>query len=81
LHSVLPADEKGIIRVMGQSLDLDTKRTVICETGDRIVVTIGVEDLIVVDDGNVVLVCARDRAQDVKSAVEKLQQDGHHQYL
>ena len=81
LHSVLQPDEMGNIRVMGEVLQLDTERTIICETGERLVVAIGVEDLIIVDDGNVVLVCARDRAQDVKTAVESAEREGHHQYL
>jgi len=81
LHSILPSDDKGNIHVMGETLQLDTQGTVICETGERIVVAIGVQDLIIVDDGNVVLVCARDRAQDVKAAVESLQRNGQQQFL
>ena len=35
-------------------------------------VTIGVENLIVVETGDALLVCARDRSQDVGKAVQEL---------
>jgi mannose-1-phosphate guanylyltransferase len=42
----------------------------------RLVVGLGVEDLVVVETDDVVLVAHRDRAQDVKSIVELLEQEG-----
>jgi mannose-1-phosphate guanylyltransferase len=40
--------------------------------GDRLVVTIGLRDVIVVDTPDALLVCAADRAQDVKKIAEEL---------
>jgi mannose-1-phosphate guanylyltransferase len=40
--------------------------------GDRLVVTIGLEDVIVVDTPDAILICAADRAQDVKKIAEEL---------
>ena len=39
---------------------------------DKLVVTIGLDDLIIVDTPDVLLVCPKDRAQDVKKIVKEL---------
>ena len=47
----------------------------------RLVATLGVRDLIVVDTPDALLVCARDRAQDIKSIVDELKRRGDDRYL
>jgi len=73
LHQVLPADADGNITVAGDHLAVGSRDTMVYGGNDRLIVTIGVEDLIVVDTGDVLLICPRDRAQDVKVVVEQLQ--------
>jgi mannose-1-phosphate guanylyltransferase len=48
---------------------------------DRLVATIGLHEMIVIDTGDAVLVCPKDRAQDVKKIVDDLKQRGKTQYL
>ncbi len=48
---------------------------------DRLVATIGLKDIIVVDTPDVVLVCRKDKAQEVKKVVERLKAQGKHNYL
>jgi mannose-1-phosphate guanylyltransferase len=43
----------------------------------RVIATLGVRDLIVVDTADAVLVCHRDRAQDIKKLTELLRERGH----
>ncbi|HEV7650175.1 MAG TPA: sugar phosphate nucleotidyltransferase [Actinophytocola sp.] len=43
----------------------------------RVIATLGVSDLIVVDTADAVLVCRRDRAQDIKKLTELLRERGH----
>jgi len=43
----------------------------------RLLAAVGVEDLVVVETDTAVLVARRDRAQDVKQLVERLQREGH----
>ena len=43
----------------------------------RVIATLGVADLIVVDTEDAVLVCGRDRAQDIKKLTELLRERGH----
>jgi len=48
---------------------------------ERVVATIGLKDVIVVDTPDVVLVCHKDKTQDVKKIVEKLKQEKKHHLL
>jgi hypothetical protein len=43
---------------------------------ERLTALLGVRDLIVVQAKNATLVCRRDRAQDVRALVRKLEADG-----
>lgn len=48
---------------------------------ERLVVTIGLKDVIVVDTPDAVLVCHKNKAQDVKKIVEKLKSEKKYHYL
>jgi mannose-1-phosphate guanylyltransferase/mannose-6-phosphate isomerase len=62
---------------------LHESRGVIAFADGGLLATIGVENLIVVRTGDVTLVCARDRAQDVRAIVERLKrrEDGRDGFL
>ena len=53
---------------------------VVAQSG-RLVATLGLHDMVVVDTPDAVLVCRRDRAQDIKSLVDELKQLGEHRFL
>ena len=48
---------------------------------DRLVALVGVKDVIVVDSPDALLICARDRAQDVRQVSEILKRRGLTRYL
>jgi len=82
LFEVLPLNEKGNIILGARHLDLDTHASLVCsEDAGRLIVTLGVQDLIVVDTGDAVLICSRDRAQLVRQLVGQLKDAGLGQYL
>lgn len=60
----------------GDVLALDSRNCHVHAGDRRLVVTLGVEDLIVVDTPDALLVAARDQAQEVKRVVELLRQQG-----
>jgi mannose-1-phosphate guanylyltransferase len=75
LFEVFPADQDGNIVVDAEFLGLSTSNSlVISEQKKRLVVTVGVSDLIVVDTPDAVLICTRDQAQRVKEIVNTLKQ-------
>lgn len=67
---LLPPDEAGNV-VHGQHIGIDTHNTLVYGS-ERLITTIGLDDMIVVDAGDVVLVCPRDRTQDVKKLVDEV---------
>jgi mannose-1-phosphate guanylyltransferase len=52
-------------------------------TADRqkLIATIGIEDIIIVDTPDVLMVCNRHRNQDVKKVVEQLKKQNLDKYL
>ena len=82
LFDVLEKDTQGNILVDGEHLLVDTQDTLILsEVPGRLVATIGVDNLIVIDTGNALLICPRDKAQQVRQVVDRLKQDGRDIYL
>jgi mannose-1-phosphate guanylyltransferase len=81
LCEVLESDQDGNIqRGNGHShLMVDTKNTLVIS--ERRIVTIGLEDLVIVDSGDVLLVCRRDHSQEVRAVVEQLKAAGEEKLL
>ena len=78
---VLEADRAGnVVRGPMEAVTLDTKNSLIY-TSKRLVTTIGVEDLIIVDTEDALLVCPRGRAEGVRQIVDWLKQSGLSDYL
>jgi mannose-1-phosphate guanylyltransferase len=84
LGDMLPADPAGNV-VLGAAkpgvLLRDSSRLVVVPQSGRLVAVLGVHDLIVVDTPDAVLVCPRDRAQDVKKLVDELKERGEESYI
>jgi len=82
LFESLESDRAGNIILRGAPVTFDTQGTLICgDSPDRLIVTIGVKDLIIVDAGNAVLVCDRKQAQWVRDVVNYLMKNGREEYL
>ncbi|MCA9889702.1 MAG: mannose-1-phosphate guanylyltransferase [Anaerolineae bacterium] len=58
---------------------LDTRNTLVFS--DRLTVAIGVQDIVLIDTEDAILICNRDRAQDVKAVVQFLKENGYDEYL
>ncbi len=65
----------------GDTMIQDSSGCLLYSYSGKTIAAIGLEDIIVVDTDDVVLVCAADRAQDVKKLVKKLRRDGKDEYL
>ncbi len=80
LGEVLPADADGnvVLGMDGKAEVLlhDSSGMVVVPQSGRLVATVGARDLIVVDTPDALLVCPRDRAQDVKAIVDELKERG-----
>jgi mannose-1-phosphate guanylyltransferase len=78
ISELTPADAHGN-RGSGERVALDTRGTFV-HSEDRIVATIGVEDLVIVDTRDAVLVAHKDHLQRVKDVVAELKARGHDSY-
>jgi len=79
LDEVAVKDKAGNV-VGGRVVDIDSQRSVVY--GDRrVVATIGLTDMVVVDTPDATLVCPKSRAQDVKRIVDILKQQGAPEHL
>lgn len=75
LGELLGASEGATIGVGCPVIAEDTESTLVYGSG-RTVVTLGVRNLVIVDTEDVVLVCDRSRAQDVRRIVRRLEEEG-----
>lgn len=66
-------DENGNIK-LGDTLTLDTTNSIVFSDG-QLVATVGVDNLVVVATKDAILVCPKDKAQDVKKIVDKLKEE------
>ncbi len=70
LERIYPKDENNNV-VLGEHVGIDTQNCII--RGDKkMIATLGISDLIIVDSGEAILICAKERAEEVKKIVEKL---------
>jgi mannose-1-phosphate guanylyltransferase len=75
-------DADGNVAVNAQHLEVDSHKTLVYSVNDqRLIVTIGLDDVVVVDSGDVLLVCKADQAQKVRDVVERLKKDNQEKYL
>jgi mannose-1-phosphate guanylyltransferase/mannose-6-phosphate isomerase len=79
LEEVAPRDAQGNV-VSGRVVDLGSHDSVLY-ADRRVVATIGLSDMVVVDTPDATLICPKDRAQDVKQVVEILKQQGAPEHL
>lgn len=82
LYDILPQDNFGNC-IKGEAADnrviLDTRDTLVYS--NRLTVTIGIENIVVVDADDALLICHKDRTQDVKQVVDYLKENGSEEYL
>jgi len=79
LTELHPQDEAGNVTV-GQHIGRESTGLIVYSP-ERLVATLGVSDLIIVQTDDVLLICAKDRDQEVRDIVQFLQQRGHTTYL
>ena len=82
LVEVLLPDMNGNIAQNAHHLAIDTHNSLVYSNDNqRLVVTIGVDDMVLVDVGDVLLVCKADQAQKVRDVVEHLKKHRQDKYL
>ena len=62
-------------------LGIDSHNSLIYGNGKKLIATIGIKDLIIVETDDALLICKKDRSQDVKKLVEKMSKNTKYKKL
>lgn len=79
LFDILPRDDHRNV-VTGEAILLDTEACLVRSEG-RLIAAIGLKDLVIVETPDVVMVCPKDRVQEVRTVVNRLAAEGKQRYL
>ena len=79
LLDLLPRDANKNV-VAGEHFGVDTTSSLIYAQ-NRLIATVGLQDILIVDSDDALLVCTKDRAQDVKHIVDLLKKEKKEKYL
>jgi mannose-1-phosphate guanylyltransferase len=80
LLEVLSRDRGADLVASGRHLDHGS-HNVLVHGGERLVVTVGLNDVIIVDTPDALLVCSRDRAEEIKPVLEEIARTAGDRYL
>lgn len=75
----LTSPDEANNRAVGEVMFVDSTNTFV-QSEDRLVATVGIDNLMIVDTPDALLVAHPDRAQDVKKVVARLKTQQHHAY-
>jgi mannose-1-phosphate guanylyltransferase len=64
-------DEKRNL-VRGERLNIDTSNSIIYGENEKLIATVGLDDIVVIDTKDALLVCSKSKAQDVKKVIDEL---------
>lgn len=80
LHDVLTSQNGNTLISRGKHMDYESQSALIYAR-DKMIATIGLEDVIVVDTDDVLFIASKKRAQDVKKVLEQIEKNGDIKYL
>lgn len=66
--------------VVGDCITIDTTNSVVYSS-KKLVTTLGLDNVVVVETADSIMVCSKDRVQDVKKIVDQLKADNRKEYL
>ena len=75
LEEIYQKDENGNV-VLANGCLLDTNGCILYGDGDKLIATLGVENLIIAQTKDIILVCDKSKAQDIKRFPETLENSG-----
>ncbi len=82
IYDVVDEDENGNIRINCRTLHLDSKGVLSCsENKDKMIISVGMKDVVIVETDKAVMVCPKRDTQRVKEIVQYLKDHGLELYL
>ncbi len=82
LFDVLESDENGNLQLAENGLFFNSKNSLLySRSKGKMIVALGVKDLVLVENENVIMICDRKKSQDIKNVVKYLTDHGLEDYL
>lgn len=82
LFDIMPADMLGNIVMRGEHLGVDSSNNLVySDQPQRIIATIGMNDLVIVEHGKSILICKREDSEKVKAVIDRLKEQEREEYL
>ena len=72
LEDVFEKDQDGNIVKADQFYELDSEDNIIINKENKIIATIGLEHFVVVNTGEALLICRKDKTQEIKKMLDKI---------
>ena len=76
VRDILAADERENV-IKGTHVGIESSGNLIYSYSGKLVATAGVEDMVIIETKDAILVCPKERAQDVKKIVGELKEREH----
>ena len=82
IYDVVEEDENGNVHINCRTLHLDSNGVLSCsENKDKMIITVGMKDVVVVETDKAVMVCPKHDTQRVKEIVQYLKDNNLELYL
>ena len=79
LDKILKRDANGNV-ILGDHIGIDTNNSVVYSR-NSLIATIGLDNIAIINTGDVTLVCPRNRAHEIKNIVEMAKLNGYEKYI
>ena len=79
-ENIIDKDASGNILIKGEYIGIDTSNSIIY-SDDNLIATVGVKDLVIASSNNAVLICHKDKIQDIRKVVSKLENEKLKKYI
>ena len=80
LDAIYDTDENNNV-VQGEQIHIGSKNCIAYGGKDKLIATIGLDNVVIVETEDAILVCDKSRTQDVKKVVELLEEQGREKFL
>lgn len=80
LHEILNSKGEETKALMANHIGNNSENTLVVG-GNKLIATVGLKDIVIIDTDDVLLVCHKDSVQDVKKVVEQLKEQQKEHYL
>ncbi len=80
LHDVLGEKYGSTMISRGHHIDVGSEGCLVYG-GDKMIATIGLKDVVIIDTPDSMLIASKDKSQDVKKLLDRMKEEGKHLYL